>query len=271
MKRLSDYYVVSDMDGTLLGPDGKIPPRNTEAIKRFIAGGGRFGIATGRSRALMLDLARGLPINAPCVLYNGGALYDFADDKILMQEFLPQQSEGYIRAIMEEYPEIGVMVISGDDYYQVNEERKLAEFVETRNQQHFGRCALETVARPWYKAIFQMPSDQREHYLAEFVSRKCEGVRFVGAAPTLIEMLPEQSSKGGALEELIKQGYTRRENLVAIGDFYNDVEMIELAGIGVTLETSPEDIKQKADLIVGDCANGAVADLIEYLEDLCAG
>jgi hydroxymethylpyrimidine pyrophosphatase-like HAD family hydrolase len=87
---------------------------------------------------------------------------------------------------------------------------------------------------------------------------------------TLIEMLPEHSSKGEALAKLVELGQVERENIVAIGDFYNDLDMIQYAGIGVAVANAPDDIKAQADLVVGHCRDGAVADVIEYIEKLCA-
>jgi len=54
---------------------------------------------------------------------------------------------------------------------------------------------------------------------------------------------------------------------VAIGDYYNDLEMLGLAGISAAPSDAPEDIKAAADLIVGPCAKGALADLVEHLEE----
>lgn len=269
MKQLSDYMLITDMDGTLLGPDGKIPPRNVEAIRRFTAAGGRFGIATGRSRGLMLAEVRELPINAPCVLYNGGAVYDFAADKMLYEEFLPQESTEYIRLIMEAMPHIGVLVIKEDNYFQLREELAFTEFIATRGEDHFRKSQLMELPHPWYKVLFQVLEKETEAFFALAHSIQTRGVRFVGTNATLVEMLPQHSNKGAALQKIMDMGIVRRENLVAIGDYYNDVEMIELAGLGVTLASAPESIRAKADLVVGDCSHGAVADLIEHLERAC--
>lgn len=269
MKRIGDYTIVSDMDGTLLGPDGRVPPRNRAAVERFVAAGGRFGIATGRSRGLMLELAQGLPINAPCVLYNGGVLYDFVRDRMLLELFLPPASRSYIETILAKMPDVGVLVISGDSYYQIQEEQAFAAFFETRAKANYQRSSLEELTASWYKVLFQVTEERYGDFLAMAEAMAFPGVRFVGTNLTLIEMLPAASNKGAALEKLMELGLVERENLVAIGDFYNDQEMIELAGIGVTLNTSPADLQARADLVVGDCAHGAVADLIEHLEATC--
>lgn len=268
MPKLSDFTIITDVDGTLVTANGLIPQRNIDAILRFTENGGRFGIATGRSRSLMLEVAGDLPINAPCVLYNGGALYDKANDKMLMELFLPEAAREYVKQISGMIHNIGVLVLGNDSYYQVKQELAFANFFLHRGEENFKVMELDNVEQPWYKVLFQIHEDQYEELFALVAEKKYPGVRFVGTNFALVEMLPELSSKGYALERLIEMGQVGRENLVAVGDFYNDQEMIEMAGIGVTLETAPEDLKAAADLVVGTCENGAIADVIEHLEAL---
>lgn len=269
-KKLSDFIVISDVDGTLIDHEIGVPKRNRDAIYRFIEAGGRFGIATGRSRGLMLEAAGDLPINAPCVLYNGGALYDHAADKILWELFLPENAGDYVREMMDAVPGMGVLVIRDDSYYQVKEELAFANYFASRGEENFKVQTMDKVETPWYKILFQIHEEQYAGFFEEAAKRCFPGVRFVGTNTTLIEMLPEASSKGLALEKLVDMGLVERENLVAVGDFYNDIEMIEYAGIGVTLTDSPDEIKAIADVVVGTCRNGAIADTIEHLEALCA-
>ena len=53
--------------------------------------------------------------------------------------------------------------------------------------------------------------------------------------------------------------------IFAIGDYYNDLEMIEDADFGVTVENAPDKVKDVADLIVSKCEDGAITDLVEYM------
>ena len=65
MKPYENYMLISDLDGTIV-PHGKaISAANAEAIRAFVAGGGLFGIATGRTPEAAGGYVRGLPITAP--------------------------------------------------------------------------------------------------------------------------------------------------------------------------------------------------------------
>ena len=58
------------------------------------------------------------------------------------------------------------------------------------------------------------------------------------------------------------------KTLVAIGDFYNDLEMIRTADIGVAVANAPDDIKAQADMVVCSVLEGATADLVSKLEKM---
>ena len=69
-------YLLADMDGTLLNDEKAIPEINMRALKKFTSEGGMFGMATGRSPHNLSFFADALPLTAPSILDNGGALYD---------------------------------------------------------------------------------------------------------------------------------------------------------------------------------------------------
>ncbi|MFC2606911.1 MAG: HAD family hydrolase [Selenomonas sp.] len=83
MKPYEQYMLISDLDGTIV-PHGKaISAANAEAIRAFVAGGGLFGIATGRTPEAAGGYVRGLPITAPSIFFNGSMLYDWQERKVL--------------------------------------------------------------------------------------------------------------------------------------------------------------------------------------------
>lgn len=62
---------VSDMDGTLITDRFEMPRRNIDAVRAFMAGGGRFAFATGRTRLSAGAFLDRVEVNAPCILDNG--------------------------------------------------------------------------------------------------------------------------------------------------------------------------------------------------------
>ena len=83
MGKFDGWLLASDMDGTLLSPDGSISEGNRQAITAFVAQGGRFTVATGRMPASILERIHGLPVNCPMIVLNGAGLYDLAEKQWL--------------------------------------------------------------------------------------------------------------------------------------------------------------------------------------------
>ena len=92
MGKFDGVLLASDFDNTLLNTEtarrtgAEVPEvsrRNREALEYFMAGGGRFAIATGRALAAFLRYADKVPMNAPGVVCNGAAIYDFAKKEYL--------------------------------------------------------------------------------------------------------------------------------------------------------------------------------------------
>ena len=95
MMDFSNYTIVSDLDGTIFARDA-LYPENVEPLKRFIAGGGRFTIATGRNHSSLIKNVPDLVelINAPAILCNGAYFYDFQSNELLGEMRLtPEQAK----------------------------------------------------------------------------------------------------------------------------------------------------------------------------------
>jgi Cof subfamily protein (haloacid dehalogenase superfamily) len=269
LKMLSDWIIMSDVDGTLLGSDFIIPQRNIDAIHRFTGEGGRFGIATGRSWELVSDLFYTLHINYPCILYNGCSVLDFSTRETLFDLFLPGAAKEYAQTILGAFPHLGVLAIDRARHVKVQWEVGFSNYSFTGDKSLFEHKVMAGNPAEWYKILFLAEERDLDKVFAFAQGLCCPGVRFVTSSENLMEMLPRDSSKGAALERLARHTGDSLNRVAAIGDYNNDYEMIRVAGLGTTLSTAPERLRRVADLVVGDCVGGAVADLVEYIERHC--
>ena len=112
MGKFDGLLLVSDFDNTLVYTEEALqkcvdmPPvsdKNRAALEYFMAGGGRFAIATGRALAAFQVLAPDLPINTPCVICNGAALYDFAQGEYLDFNLLDETALRRGQALLDAY------------------------------------------------------------------------------------------------------------------------------------------------------------------------
>lgn len=101
-------------------------------------------------------------------------------------------------------------------------------------------------------------TDEAERALSGTLS----GVTFVRSETTYLEVLPEGASKGAALRELAAARGVPLGRIAAIGDNPNDLDMIRAAGLGAAVGDAAESVRAAADVVVGTCAGGGVADLV---------
>ena len=263
IQTLSDIYLYSDIDGTLGIAGLGIPQRNRQAIARFVEKGGHFALCTGRGITNIKPFVEGLPINADSVIGNGCAVYSFAEDRAQSVTYIPPQGEDYLREILSQHREFGVLLINEEGYFILKEEGRPDQCFS----REFPRRTLEELQGPYYKFLFVVPEEDAQQVYEELKSRPYPGVDFVRSALTSIEMLPHGVSKASAFLKLCNEQNIPIENTVFIGDFYNDREMFLSAGFPTCVGTTPEDLKPLCKMVLGPCMDGAVADLIQWLEE----
>ena len=99
MGKFDGLLLVSDFDDTLYDSHHRIPPRNLDALGRWIGQGGRFTVATGRAHRTFAPYVHLAPINAPVVLSNGSAIYDFQTETMLVQTLLDDRAPADFQAV----------------------------------------------------------------------------------------------------------------------------------------------------------------------------
>ena len=260
---LKNLLLISDIDGTLIDENYQIPARNREAIEKLEKAGGGFAIATGRSWESVAQCIRGLPVNRPCVLANGGVIFDMEKRQPVWFQALPEEAKEYTHRIMEAFPEAGIEVFTASDVWILRQnEITLAHM--THEGLHFQLVSEEEIREPWCKVLVASPEQDA---LKEFCDRTPhEGMRFVASSDRYWEMLPEQADKGTGIQKLAELCGIPMESVAAIGDYYNDLEMLQTAGITAVPQNGPEEIQKLADVVTCHCNDGTVADFIEYLE-----
>lgn len=261
----NNIFVISDLDGTLLGSDKTIPKRNLEAIARFQSKGGRFAIATGRSVITGAPYIDAVSPNGPSVVLNGTIIYDSAEQKILWN--LPLNTDNtikYVKIIRERFSGTGIEIYSTDSVGVLKVNPYVTRHLSKENLLKSDPNIFNS--RTLCKVLFMDDADVIQKMVAFTETFEHEDVRFVLSCENYLEMLPTQADKGSALKRIISSCGFPMENVYAIGDYYNDIELLQAAGFAAMPQNSPDELKKYADMVVCDCSEGAVADLIEYIE-----
>lgn len=259
-----------DVDGTLV-ENGNINPKNIEKIEYFMSEGGFFSIATGRSVTAISSVTEKLKRISPSVVANGSMIYDYSKCKILYEDCLEKKDYQIVKDVLDNNLDVGIEVHTGDRIFTVRRTKRtdihqIYESLETTVVSFEEVCEYN-----WNKLLFTGDNMEDFEKLKE-ISKKYINSDFVATAVCLdndtqhyYEQLPKGISKASAINRLCIMFDIKKGCSYAIGDFYNDIEMLKNADICAVPDGSPEEIKALADFVTVSCKDGAVADFIDYL------
>ncbi len=262
--------LVSDIDGTMITKDFRLPERNKKALEAYRAAGGKFTIATGRSMISAQRYYDMLETDMPAIVFNGAGLYDYKAEKFLWQRELPMETKLYCHELLAACPDVGVEIHSGSELFVIRDHEKVSAHIGNENLPHRAASLSEVMDKSWNKVLFPAEHEQLKSLEAFYKRRSHEDSYIVWSAPIYLELLPYGSNKGEALAELAGMLGIEMKNTFAIGDFSNDIEMLLAAGISAAPKDALPKVQDAADYIAAPCENGAVGDFIEYLDTFLA-
>ena len=268
MKKYENIILMSDMDGTLLDSTCSVSAKNQQAISRFVAEGGHFGVATGRSQMNVPPYLQNVEINTPCILYNGCALYDFFAGKFLaLYKITDKTAEEYLRFCLAEYKDVMVHVYTPDMNYIVSPEERADSEITSLHQPHVF-CRLEDIiGQPWIKILLSGKKDEllaMENKIRDFGMTR--SVNWVFSSDIYLELLPPKVTKGSMLSKL-REIMGDNYRIYAVGDYSNDREMLLEADVGIAVRNALPGIKDIADMITVSNDESAIADIIDNMMD----
>lgn len=279
MQKFDHVLLASDYDDTLVytqaavetGAD--IPPmcqRNREALNYFIGNGGLFSVSTGRALPAFVHRAKDVPMSAPCVIANGAAIYDFRTEKYLYTAFFTDRIYAHMEEILQRYPTLAFEVYHDDRRIHAMHPNHYI-----RSHEHLTRAAVEVVERfsdidlPIIKVLFEEDLPLLDE-LCAFIRSRPWGTEYelIYSNDHLLEMTVQGATKGGMVLRLAELLGVSRKDIYCIGDHRNDIPMLEAAAIPFAPANAIPAVYEMGAHIVSHCSDGAVADVIEYLDKI---
>lgn len=260
-----------DVDGTLM-ENGYINPINKEKIAFFEKEGGKFVISTGRGVAALSPVIENIPDISIAVVANGCIIYNYKTEEILYEKEVRKDEYRYADFICDLVSDVGAEIHCGATAYTIkrNEGTTLHQEYEKFEANDVSFDFVNNLK--WNKAIYIFANaEDRELVKSKLANEKTDCL-FIdtcavinGELQNYLEQVPNGVSKANGLKKLCEILNVSNDKLFAIGDYYNDIEMLSLANISAVPHNSPEDVKQYADFLTCSCDDGAVADFIDFL------
>lgn len=258
--------IAIDLDGTLLGEDGKISEVNQEAIRKRQANGDIVAFCSGRSLHDMKEIAAAANLDVPLICANG-SLTSVNDEIIRSQiltsdkliEIMEKVSEAEL--YFEVYTNKGVYVQKDkqpileeekETLFDTPEEKESAEqIIEIQNMQ-YGMVEVDdyleagvTELEPYKVFVLTFRRQELENLAGALEDR--EDISVTTSGYQKLDIAHPDASKGDALKGLAEYYQIPRENTVCIGDNYNDISMFQYAGTAVAMQNAEPEVKEYAD------------------------
>ena len=269
--------IAIDLDGTLLNSDGRVSPRNLAALSLAENSGAEIVISTGRRHCYAMRVLRDLPLRPDsAVISSNGTVIRTIDSQLLHRSHLPLDTARWLCNHLIDYR--NALMLTFDKVGPTGEDTRGALVCEQLDDLHISIGRWMRANEPYIAQVANIQDALHadapiQMMLAGPVARMAEAearllehplVTPVGeiespdAAITLhrtiypekdlsiVDILPAGSSKATALQHLAHLRGVAVEDIVAIGDNWNDVPMLRLAGQAVLMSNAPADLKAVA-------------------------
>ncbi|MCU1470483.1 MAG: Cof-like hydrolase [Glaciihabitans sp.] len=250
--------ILVDLDGTLVGLDGVVSPRNSSVLKRAVTAGCRVVVATGRPARIVTPLRKSLG-HAIALCYNGAIVLDLATGNILEAHLLDGpvfqdavervRASGYTFVVaVEGMPDIGIRAETGFREGFPIPRGTLAEL-----------CSVGIV-----KGLVRVDADQFEAVWDAFSDGFRDTLEVTrSGVEGLIEVSAAGVSKGGVIAGLAASWGIDAADAIAFGDMPNDLEMFRWAGRSVAMGNAEPEVKLAATEVGAHHDEDAVAQVLE--------
>lgn len=256
--------LIADFDGTLAGAEHIVTPRVKKAVRRWIDSGRFFTIATGRQFLMIDDECKKMDLTDPVIVRGGAEVVDPKNGEILHAEYIQSDIVTKILKFIDQ-GNLFLYSIEIDDLIYTNFTidipfpkitfKKLADF------------EIRSVPK-----IHLRPKNEKNFEQDEFVKKIAHISPDVHAIATHNskfgrgwDITSVKATKLHGIVKVLEHLGLRRENLVGVGDSYNDFPLLEAAHLKVAMGNANDELKAIADVTVPSHEEDGVAHLITKL------
>src|SRR5262245_8380768 len=265
--------LVVDVDGTLVGRDRHVSPRVRAAVRAALDAGALVTLATGRWFRSAQPIAAELGLELPIVLHNGALVKDSLTGQVLDHCHLPLATASAaigligrhgLQPIVYENAFGGELMVAGPPEL---DSPATARYLSTKEValRRAPRGRLGLVDDP-LQLVVADTAERADPLLRELASgpwRTVTSMSTLVPDARFVEILSPDCSKASAIGRLAASHGVGLAEVVAVGDNYNDLDMIESAGLGIAMGNAPAGVRARADWVAPPVDEDGLAVAIE--------
>lgn len=263
---------VTDLDGTLLTREEKVSSYSCERINRLIENGMLFTFATARSVLSAENAVKGLNVNLPVVLYNGGLVYNLQTREVLHYSVFNDEEKGYVLSVLTERGIMPFVFGAREDRERVawvagNESFGMRRYLSRR----MNDARMYPVRRReellqgsvfYFKCIGPREQLQAAWDILKYDSRFiCIFHQETYQSDFWMEISPREATKANGVLRL--KEITGCDRVVCFGDTSNDSDMFDVCDEKYAVMNADDWLKKKSTGVIGYCEEDGVAKWLE--------
>lgn len=269
-----DYrWCVCDMDGTLLNSKKEVSQENIESLKKLQDAGIEVIIASGRPDDLLKSYIKQLNLNGHIICCNGGLVKNIKTGEILYSKIMNKSD---VRKILERCfkDNLDFLVYTAHKIYS-NDGNRIGERYRKLNESfdEDSKIPVNFVDDKLMDLIDNMDvlkvllvcNNRAEVIPLEKHFSKYDSLTVVSSGETLLDIMASNISKGNALKILSEKLNIDLSKVIAFGDNYNDIEMLENVGMPIAMENAVDDVKAVARYVTKSCDESGIAYAIDNI------
>ena len=204
-----------------------------------------------------------LGADSPVVLYNGGRVFDFTENRVLHDRRLSTEATRRSLALIRQDRDVQPHLFLDDRVYVERSHPLTDAYLDDDGL----TCEVVTAFEPLLTGdphkLLVIGTSSQITALGLAVRHAGVAVHTVQSELTYLEFLPPGTSKGTALSAMLEALRVQAAEVIAVGDGWNDLEMIEAAGLGVAMGDAPEGVRARADYVCASADQEGVRDVLE--------
>jgi Cof subfamily protein (haloacid dehalogenase superfamily) len=264
--------IVCDLDGTLLNSQKLISPENLAAVREARRRGIFVTICSGRVHSMLEAYSRTLDIQGCLIAANGGVIFDTRTGGIVYRKLAEGEQIYRLLRFCRDQGMDHIVVTSEACWYSKNSLRirrfeQYNDIARADNLQPiplrpFGVDYREALGGEIYKVLVSglSPEEQR---MTEAHIRSLGGLSNTSSEPDLLDVSAEGVDKGNGVRILAERLGLVKEQICVFGDYWNDIPMLDAAGLPIAMGNGDERVKARALVITGSHDEDGVAEAIK--------
>ncbi|MFA5692215.1 MAG: Cof-type HAD-IIB family hydrolase [Acholeplasmataceae bacterium] len=258
--------IYTDLDGTLLNntkPESYITKKNQKAILKWLKAGNYFSLATGRNPESIKRIYQKYPklFNLPLVLSNGSVIFDFKNQTILYEDII---NSDFIKEVIEYLKKnenaIPAFSTKTKSYtIKLNNNLKIPNYLTVVSEERLKTLKINKFAF----IIVNNNFDEVFNDLNNF--KNIDKISIVPSSRVYLEVVNKETDKINGIKKAIKLSNIDNYQLFTIGDYINDLKMIQQSDYSFAPKNDHQQLLDEANFIVNHHNKDALSHMIDII------